>query len=279
MNGYVQISSIDAEGRNYLDTVGPGDLWYFPPGVPHSIQATNQNKEGAEFLLVFNEGDFSDDSTFLLTEWLAHVPKEVLAKNFQTSMSAFDHIPSEQLYIFPSDPPSPDAVAVQDAEGRIPLPLTYKFSEVPATPLQGGTIKIADTLNFKISQAISVSELTVEPGGMRELHWHPDQDEWTYYLSGHGRVTLYAANGVANTFNYQAGDIGFVPATYGHYVENTGNETLHYLEIFNSGRVQDISLSQWLALTPPALVKAHLHLSDEMIASLNKTKSYVVGPG
>jgi oxalate decarboxylase/phosphoglucose isomerase-like protein (cupin superfamily) len=79
-----------------------GDLWYFPPGFPHSLQATNATEDGAEFLLVFPDGAFSDDTTFLLTDWLAHIPKEVLAKNFQTDISAFDYIPGEQLYIFPA---------------------------------------------------------------------------------------------------------------------------------------------------------------------------------
>lgn len=80
-----------------------GDLWYFPPGYPHSIQALNTSVDGAEFLLVFDDGSFNEDNTFLLTDWLAHVPKEVIAKNFGTPISAFDHIPSEELYIFPCE--------------------------------------------------------------------------------------------------------------------------------------------------------------------------------
>ena len=80
-----------------------GDLWYFPPGFPHSIQAKNTTKDGAEFLLVFDNGTFSEDATFLLTDWLAHVPKDVLAKNFglQDDPQALDKIPAEELYIFP----------------------------------------------------------------------------------------------------------------------------------------------------------------------------------
>ena len=51
---------------------------------------------------VFDDGDFSEDDTFLLTDWLAHIPKDVLAKNFQTDVSAFDKIPGQELYIFPA---------------------------------------------------------------------------------------------------------------------------------------------------------------------------------
>ena len=79
-----------------------GDLWYFPPGQPHSLQATADDPEGSEFLLVFDTGDFNEGGTFLLTDWLAHVPKEVIAKNFHTNISAFSSLPSQELYIFPS---------------------------------------------------------------------------------------------------------------------------------------------------------------------------------
>ncbi|KAI0327834.1 oxalate decarboxylase [Cubamyces sp. BRFM 1775] len=276
LSGSAQITAVNADGQNFIGNVRQGDLWYFPAGIPHSIQALNDTGEGTEFLLVFDNGAFSEDSTFLLTDWLAHVPKEVIAKNFQTSISAFDHIPAQQLYIFPTPPPDNQAVP-KSPQGTIPNPFTFPLSQMKATPLSGGSVKIVDSTIFTAATAISATEVTVEPGAMRELHWHPTQDEWTFYI-GQGRVSLFASSGNARTFDYEAGDVGFVPASFGHFVENTGNTTLHFLEIFNSGRVQDISLSQWLALTPPDLVKAHLQISDETLSKFNKTKPIVVGP-
>ena len=85
----------------YILYQSEGDLWYFPAGQPHSLQGKNTTEFGAEFLLVFDSGTFSADSTFLLTDWLAHVPKGVLAKNFGfKDLTTFDHIPTEELYIF-----------------------------------------------------------------------------------------------------------------------------------------------------------------------------------
>ncbi|RPD82689.1 oxalate decarboxylase [Lentinus tigrinus ALCF2SS1-7] len=276
---YVIKATVNSDGQNFLGTANTGDLWYFPPGVPHSLQATNDNPDGAEFLLVFDDGAFSEDSTFLLTDWLAHVPKEVLAKNFKTNTSAFDHIPAKQLYIFPGSPPPSDLDAqVTSPRGQVPSPFIYKLSEINATQLDGGSVKVVDSTIFPVSTTISVAEVTVEPGAVRELHWHPTQDEWSYYLEGNGRVTLFASSSNARTFNYQAGDVGFVPASYGHYVENASNTTLRFLEIFNTDRYQDISLNQWLALTPAELVKAHLDLDNETISKLSKTKYVVVGP-
>ncbi|TFY67077.1 hypothetical protein EVJ58_g1872 [Rhodofomes roseus] len=196
-----------------------------------------------------------------LSDWLAHTPKSVIAKNFGTSLSAWDKIPGEQLYIFPGDgPPSPDATAPEDPQGQIPNPFVYKLSEVNATQVAGGAFKIADSRNFTAATTISLAEFWVEPGGMRELH--PLMLPHVIHLSRASK---------------QAGDIGFVPASYGHYVENIGNDTLHYLEIFNSDLVVDVSLNQWLALTPPDIVKENLQISDETIAGLSKVKPYVVG--
>ncbi|KAL4248726.1 RmlC-like cupin domain superfamily protein [Abortiporus biennis] len=278
LKGNTQVTAVNSDGQNFISTVGPGDLWYFPPGIPHSLQATADDPDGSEFLLIFDNGDFSEDSTFLLTDWLAHTPLSVIAKNFQSSMDDFDEIPAQQLYIFPSTPPADNAQAPKSPTGEIPSPFTFPFSQMPATQYSGGTAKIVDSKTFNVSTTIAAAEVTVDPGAMRELHWHPTQDEWTFFLEGEGRMSLFASQSSARTFNYQAGDIGYVPASFGHYVENTGNSTLRFLEIFNTDRFQDVSLSQWLALTPPALVKAHLQISDETLSHFNTTKQVVVGP-
>jgi len=97
--------------RNVGNRQTKGDLWYFPPGTPHSLQAKNDTREskegsGAEFLLIFDSGSFSEYSTFQLTDWMAHAPKDVLAKNFQIFddqrlRKELDKIPDQELYIFP----------------------------------------------------------------------------------------------------------------------------------------------------------------------------------
>jgi len=157
-------------------------------------------------------------------------------------------------------------------------PLTFAFSQVEPTKLPGGTVKIVDSTTFKASVTIAAAEITVEPGAMREMHWHPTQDEWSFFLSGYARVTLFGASANAITYDYQAGDVGYVTAGYGHYVENIGNTTLRYLEIFKTAVYQDISLNQWLALIPPAVVEDNLGLSYETIAAFKKEKQTVVAP-
>ncbi|KAI5996246.1 putative oxalate decarboxylase/oxidase [Pisolithus albus] len=278
LDGHVRVSTVTPDGKVYLADVGRGDLWYFPAGYPHSIQAKNTTKEGAEFLLVFDSGSFSEDSTFLLIDWLAHVPKEVIAKNFQVDSSAFDHIPSRGLFIFPSDPPPPNATDDRVVPNDTPVNYTFPLSQVNGTKSAGGTYKVVDSTTFTASTTISAVEITVEVNGTRELHWHPTEPEWTYFICGEARISVYASSSNARTSDFQAGDIAYIPPTFGHYVENTGNTTLRFLEIFKSGLYRDVSLSQWLALTPPEHVKAHLGVDDATIAKFSRDKQVVVGP-
>ncbi|TFK69051.1 oxalate decarboxylase [Pluteus cervinus] len=278
LKGSTQVTAITPTGENFIATVKAGDLWYFPAGFPHSLQATADDPDGSEFLLVFDNGAFSEDNTFLLTNWLSQIPKDVLADNFGVAESAFNSIPGTQLYIFPGVPPPDDQQNPVSPQGTSNTSFTFALSEMDATVVPGGTVKIVDSTVFSAAQNVAAALVTVEPGAMRELHWHPTQDEWSYFIEGQARVTLFASGENSRTFDFQAGDVGYVPATFGHYVKNVGNSTLTYLEIFKTNIFQDVSLSQWLALIPPNLVQAHLGISTETISHFSKTKQIVVAP-
>ena len=108
------------------------------------------------------------------------------------------------------------------------------------------------------------------------MHWHPNTDEWQYYIEGQARMGVFGASGQARTFDFQANDVGYVPFAMEHYVENTGNTTLRFLEVFKSDYYADVSLNQWLALTPPELVKASLRADPQLLSAFRKEKSPVV---
>lgn len=274
LNGRARITAIDPQGRNFVDDVGEGDLWYFPAGIPHSIQGL---AEGCEFLLVFDDGNFSENSTFLLSDWFAHTPREVLAKNFGVSQKDFDSLPTHERYIFQSKVPgllSDDRVAAPN--GAVVQSFSHRMLEQKPIRTRGGTVRITDSSVFPVSKTVAAALVEIEPGGLRELHWHPNNDEWQYYIEGNGRMTVFAAEQKARTFDYQAGDVGYVPFAMGHYVENTGTTTLRFLEVFKSDHYADVSLNQWLALTPPELVQEHLHLNKHVMNALRKEKEPVV---
>jgi oxalate decarboxylase len=272
--GRARVTAVDQEGRNFIQDVGVGDLWNFPAGIPHSIQGL---EEGCEFLLVFDSGSFSENETFLITDWFAHTPRDVLAKNFGVDESAFRDIPLDgdvSRYIFDGTLP-PDLVvdAVPSPAGVVPTSYTHSLLTQEPIEAAGGRARIVDSSNFPAASTIAAALVEVDPGGLRELHWHPNADEWQYYISGQGRMTVFASAGKARTFDFQAGDVGYVPFAMGHYIENTGDEPLRFLEMFRSDRFADISLSQWMALTPPQLVQQHLNLDANTMATVARART------
>jgi len=123
---------------------------------------------------------------------------------------------------------------------------------------------------------VAMAMVTVRPGGLRELHWHPNADEWQYYISGQGRMTVVATGNRARTMDFQAGDAGYVQKTLLHYIENTADTDLIFLEMFKSSYYQDLSLSEWLAHTPPELVMAHLHIDRATYDAIPKDEAVVM---
>jgi oxalate decarboxylase len=277
--GHARITAIDADGHNFIDDLGSGDLWNFRAGLPHSIQAL---ADGCEFLLVFDDGMFSENETFLLTDWFDHTPLAVLAKNLGVSESALSGIPKDpdhERYIFSGEVPPPLAKdVVRGPAGKVPMSMTYRLHEQEPVEVPGGRVRIVDSSNFPAANTIAAALVELDQGAMRELHWHPTNDEWQYYISGQGQMTVFASSGKARTFDYRAGDVGYVPFAMGHYVLNTGDQPLRFLEMFRSSRFADVSLNQWLALTPPELVQAHLNLDQSTTAAItaNKGKPIIV---
>jgi oxalate decarboxylase len=130
-----------------------------------------------------------------------------------------------------------------------------------ATKVQpGGNVKIIDSKIFPVTP-ISAAIVTLKPGGLRELHWHPNADEWQYYITGKARMTVFAAATDARTMDFQEGDVGYVPIAQPHYIENTGNSDVIFLEMFKSPVYQDVSLAEWMAHTPYLLTDQHLHVA------------------
>ncbi|PSA90793.1 oxalate decarboxylase [Bacillus atrophaeus] len=272
--GSARITLVDEKGRSFIDDVGEGDLWYFPSGLPHSIQALD---EGCEFLLVFDNGGFSENSTFQLTDWLAHTPQDVVAANFGLTEKNIANLPSKEKYIFETAlPGSLENDQVEGPNGEVPHPFSYRLLEQEPITTDGGKVWIADSSNFTVSKTIASALVEVEPGGMREMHWHPNTDEWQYFISGQAKMTVFASDGHARTFNYQAGDVGYVPFAMGHYVQNTGDEPLVFLEIFKDDHYADVSLNQWLAMLPETFVQNHVNLGKEFTEALQKEKHPVI---
>jgi oxalate decarboxylase len=274
--GNARITAVNHEGKSFVDDVSEGDLWLFPPGVPHSIQGLGP--DGCRFLLVFDDGNFDEFHTFLLTDWLAHTPKEVLAKNFNVPASTFDKVPKHELFIFQTQLPGPlQAEQAQASQGTGSVNPTFSFrpkNMKPSKVTAGGEVKIIDSRQFPVTP-ISAAIVTLKPGGLRELHWHPNADEWQYYITGKGRMTLFIAGSDARTMDFEEGDVGYIPISNPHYIENTGDSDLVFLEMFKTKEYQDISLAEWLAHTPHLLVNEHLQVGTQVLSNIPKQEMVV----
>ncbi|WP_426440992.1 oxalate decarboxylase family bicupin [Bradyrhizobium genosp. P] len=266
--GTCRVTVLDAQGRPYVADVKEGDLWYFPAGAPHSLQGLGP--DGCEFVICFDDGHADEFNTLLVTDWFAHTPPEVLAKNFGVPAETFAKVPLHNLWIFQGTVPgdlAADRAAVRHDAPVATHPFIFPLgSSRPAKSSETGSIQIADSVNFEASTTIAAALVTVRPGGVREMHWHPNADEWQYYIKGKARMTVFDTGPKAMTMDFNAGDIGYVSRNLGHYVENAGDTDLVFIGVFRTSHYQEISLSNWLTHTPPKLVAQHLNVDEATIA-------------
>ena len=279
LNGNARVTVLNPDGTMFIDDVTKGDLWYFPAGYPHSIQGLGPG-DGCEFLLVFDEGMFSEDNTFLISEWVAHTPPEILTKNSNLDRSAIAKLPTDELYIFPSEVPgslAQDRAAVGGRSVESPIQYTFKMEAMtPSKQTSGGEVRIVDSHNFPVSKNIAAALVTLRPGCMRELHWHPNASEWQFYLAGKGRMTVFMPPGRARTMDFNANDVGYVPPVAGHYIENTGNTDLVFLEMFKNSQYLDFSMNNWIRRLPPQMVTAHLNIDEATIRKIPAENQAVI---
>jgi oxalate decarboxylase len=266
--GNCRVTVLDAQGRPYAADVSAGDLWYFPAGAPHSLQGLGP--DGCEFVICFDDGHANEFNTLLVSDWFAHTPPEVLAKNFGVPAEAFAKIPLHNLWIFQGTVPgdlAADRAAISRNAAAPPHPFVFPLgTSQPVRQSSAGDIRVADSTNFNVSTTVAAALVTVKPGGVREMHWHPNADEWQYYLKGKARMTVFDTGPNALTMDFNAGDIGYVRRNLGHYVENVGDTDLQFIGVFRAPRYEEVSLSNWLTHTPPALVAQHLNVDVATIA-------------
>jgi oxalate decarboxylase len=277
--GNARVTVLNPDGTIFIDDVSKGDLWYFPAGYPHSIQGLGP--DGCEFLLVFDEGSFSEDNTFLLSSWVAHTPPEILTKNSGLDRAAIEKLPTSELYIFPATIPPPlarDKASVGGKSVESPLQYTFKMEAMaPTKKTSGGEVRVVDSHNFPVSKKIAAGLVVLKPGGIREMHWHPNASEWQFYIAGKGRMTVFMPPEKARTMDFNANDVGFVPAVAGHYIENIGDTDLVFLEMFKADQFQDFSLNNWLRRLPPEMVCSHLNLNEKEINNIPAEKQEIIG--
>jgi oxalate decarboxylase len=273
IKGRVRTTVIGPDSLSETNDFDPGDVWYFPRGHGHAVQ--NLGREEAHFILVFDDGGFSEYRTFSIADWLGHTPPSVLAKNLGLPESAFAAFPREEVFIPQGRVPDTSG-PVRQKMGKT-APLTHRFALMAQPPARfaGGEERRVSVKEFPVSKTITGVILDLNPGALRELHWHPHANEWLYFISGKARMGLFGSHGRYRAEDFSAGDAGYIPQGFGHYIENVGDSPCRVLVTFDSGDYQEISLSTWIASNPDAIVADNFKITDAQAAKLPDHRVFV----
>jgi oxalate decarboxylase len=249
LEGRVRTTVVDPGGLAETNDFDPGDVWYFPRGHGHMLQCLGD--QPCHFILIFDNGYFSEFGTFSITDWIGHTPPALLAKNFGLPEAAFANFPKEEVYFARgARPPAEPSVPLQG--WKLPAE-THRYrllAQPPHATYRGGREWRVDSSRFPIAKTITGVVLDLDPGALRTLHWHPNADEWQYVVEGEVSVTLFGSHGRYRTEHLQKGDVGYIPQGYGHSIENVGGGRSRMLIGFNTGIYETIDLSQWIAANP-----------------------------
>jgi oxalate decarboxylase len=278
IEGRCRATVITPEGQADIADFGVGDTWYFPRGHGHILQ--NLGPGPCHFLLVFDNGHFSEFGTFSVTDWIANTPPDVLARNLGLPAAAFAQFPKKELYIGPGNVPPQSMEAYRNADiepGQHNH--KYRMDASPAKVFPGGTEHMVSSVEFPIQTTLTAVKMTLQPGALREMHWHPHADEWLYVLRGQGRMTVFNTGPKATTTDFRAGDVGVVRKNLGHYIENTGSDVLQAVEVFRASNYEEVSLAEWLGHVPPELVMQHFNLTREDLEKFPKNRRGIVPVG
>ena len=275
LEGRCRSTVIDPQGCAEMNEFEPGDVWYFPRGHGHAIECLGD--QPCHFILIFDNGYFSEYGTFSITDWIGNTPKALLAKNFGMQESDFDGFPKSEVYFAKGPQPPEQQAPLHGGKPRLP-PHTHKFRLLEQKPFgvyAGGTEWRVGADRFPISQTMTGVILDLQPGALRELHWHPNADEWQYLISGEISVTMFGSHGRVRTETLNKGDVGYIPQGYGHSVENVGDKTARVLIAFNTGHYEAIDLSEWIAGNPHYLLAAHFGKPEALMAKFPRKRVFL----
>ena len=276
LSGRCRTTVIDPHGNCEFNDFDAGDVWYFPRGHGHSIECLGNAP--CQFILIFDNGYFSEFGTFSLTDWMGHTPRKLLAKNFGLPESAFESLPKDEVY-FTHGPVPPETAPLPHGGALRQMSQTHRYrllANAPIRMFRGGREWRVSADEFPVSTTMTGVVLDLEAGALRELHWHPTADEWQYVVSGQVQVTLFGSRGRYRIETLNAGDVGYIPQGYGHSIENVGRTDARVLIAFNTGHYQAIDLSQWLAGTPDYLLRDHFKQTEQVIAQYPREDLFLI---
>ena len=271
IEGRCRVTTIDPENRCEIVDFSPGDVWYFPRGHGHLIQGLGPGT--CIFVLVFDNGYFSEFGTFSITDWIGHTPPEVLAKTFNLPAETFADFPKKEVYI--ATGPVPPPLPQESAQGSLDAPpLTHRYQLLAQKPdaFAGGTMRTVSEAEFPISTTITGALLIIEPGALREAALASERRRVAILFEGkrtHDRLRLAWARAHRRVF---ARRCRLRAAGYGHYIENTGSDNLEVVLALNNATYQSVSITAWIAANPDLLLSTNFGVPESVFAKFPSTR-------
>lgn len=105
-----------------------------------------------------------------------------------------------------------------------------------------GSITEVTGSSLPILRGLSAKRLLLEPGAIREPHWHSNASELSYCLSGELLVGILGDGSDFNWFRIVTGQMFYAPSGALHYIENLGDSTAELVVAFSDEEPQDFSL-------------------------------------
>jgi len=276
IEGNVRTTVIAPNGQAESADFGPGDVWYFPKGHGHALQCLGPGD--AHFVLVFDDGNFSEFGTFSVTDWVGHTDPSIVKRNLGLPESVVAGLPKGELYITPGKVPPAVPEEFRNGEPAAnQFPHKFRLGATKAFVFPGGEQRIVSSVEFPIQKTVTGVVQDLKPGALRELHWHPNADEWQFYISGRSRVTIFGAHGRVATEEFNPGQVAFIQQGFGHFVEQVGGEPTRILIVFNSPFYEEISISGWLAANPPSMLADNFKLTPDEVGRLPKAAQGILG--
>jgi oxalate decarboxylase len=268
IKGRCRVTVISPNGQADWADFEPGDTWYFPRGHGHSLQGLGP--DDCQFLLGFDNGRFSEFGTFSISDWVSRTPTSVLTRNLKLPAGEFSQFPKGEVYIVPGKVPPPFIDHMRNPNlDRSQLSHKYPLaSQPPVFTVAGSTLRFVSSKEFPIQTTLTSAQMELQPGALREMHWHPNADEWQYCVSGRARVTEFASRGRVRSEEIGPGQIAFIQQGFGHFVEEISGGPTQIVILFNSPVYEEITISEWLGGNPGYVLSDNFEIPENLVKQL-----------
>ena len=170
--------------------------------------------------------------------------------------------------------------------GPAPAPLSgaelpsfsYRLGTMTAQTFDGGSAKEANVEGFPVSDKLAGVYMTLEPGALRELHWHANAAEWAYVIEGRCRVTTIDPLGLSEIADFGPGDVWYFPRGHGHSIQGIGPGTCTFILVFDNGYFSEFgtfSITDWLGHAPADVLARNFGLRAASFADFPKSEVYI----